>query len=262
MCDFVMEKIQFENYQLNSFLNDFLLEDTFKLFDTVTSVIFFLYIIKPGKFLFISNSTEKIIGYPVQKFFEEGIDFIASKIHPEDYPIAFAECGKMLKENNTPNYSEEKDVPKRIELRNKNKEGNWVCTEINFIVLDYTNAGVSQIFGIMEEINIDKEKYLGDRVIQDFKFLTDSTYMSRKNHDYHLESLIDISLKSNAYKKVTRREKEVLKLVADGFTAKELANKLFISIHTAINHRKNLITKFHVKNTAELIKVASKYFWL
>ena len=257
-----MENIHFKSHQLNSFLNVFLSEDTFKLFDKVTSVIFFLYILKPGKFLFISNSTDKIIGYPAQKLFEEGIDFIASKIHPEDYPIAFAECGKMLKENNTPNYSEEKDVPKRIELRIKNNEGDWIWTEINFIILDYTNDGVSKIFGIMEEINNDKEKYFGDTVIQDFKFLTDSTYMSRKNHDYHLESLIDISLKSNAYKKVTRREKEVLKLVADGFTAKELANKLFISIHTAINHRKNLITKFHVKNTAELIKVASKYFWL
>ena len=118
----VMEKIHFANYRLNSFLNELLSEGPFKLFDKVTSVIFFLYTIKPGKFSFISKSTEKIIGYQAQKFFEEGIDFIASIIHPEDYPIAFAEYAKMLKEINTPNYSKKKDFPKRYLQSKENGE--------------------------------------------------------------------------------------------------------------------------------------------
>jgi DNA-binding CsgD family transcriptional regulator len=57
---------------------------------------------------------------------------------------------------------------------------------------------------------------------------------------------------------ISSREKEVLHLVADGFSSKQIANMLFISNHTAISHRKNLIEKFGVKNTAQLIKKASK----
>lgn len=57
---------------------------------------------------------------------------------------------------------------------------------------------------------------------------------------------------------ISPREKEVLQLVADGFSSKQIANKLFISHHTAITHRKNLIEKFRVRNTAQLIKRASR----
>lgn len=57
---------------------------------------------------------------------------------------------------------------------------------------------------------------------------------------------------------ISPREKEVLQLVADGFSSKQIADRLFISNHTAISHRKNLIEKFNVKNTAQLIKRASR----
>ena len=57
---------------------------------------------------------------------------------------------------------------------------------------------------------------------------------------------------------ISPREKEVLKLVADGYSSKQIADKLFISCHTAISHRKNLMEKFKVKNTAQLIKRASR----
>jgi len=55
---------------------------------------------------------------------------------------------------------------------------------------------------------------------------------------------------------LTNREKEVLKLIADGFTNQEIAEKLFISPLTVDSHRKNLITKLEARNTASLIKIA------
>lgn len=55
---------------------------------------------------------------------------------------------------------------------------------------------------------------------------------------------------------VTKREKEVLELIAQGMTNKEIGEKLFVSDHTVISHRKNLILKFGAKNTAELVKLA------
>jgi DNA-binding NarL/FixJ family response regulator len=58
---------------------------------------------------------------------------------------------------------------------------------------------------------------------------------------------------------LTRREKEVLELIANGYTNNEMAQQLFISITTVDTHRKNLLTKFNVKNTALLIKAALQY---
>lgn len=55
---------------------------------------------------------------------------------------------------------------------------------------------------------------------------------------------------------LTNREKEVLRLIADGFTNTEIAEKLFISPLTVDSHRKNLITKLDARNTASLIKIA------
>lgn len=58
---------------------------------------------------------------------------------------------------------------------------------------------------------------------------------------------------------LSSREKEVLQLIADGFTNPQIAAKLFISMHTVDSHRKNLLTKFAVNNTASLIKLAAKF---
>lgn len=58
---------------------------------------------------------------------------------------------------------------------------------------------------------------------------------------------------------VSRREREVLLLIADGFTNAEIAEKLFISISTVNTHRKSLLAKFNVNNTATLIKMAAKF---
>jgi len=55
---------------------------------------------------------------------------------------------------------------------------------------------------------------------------------------------------------LTRREKEVLELIADGLTNNEIAQKLFISVATVDTHRKNLLSKFEAKNIASLIKAA------
>jgi DNA-binding NarL/FixJ family response regulator len=55
---------------------------------------------------------------------------------------------------------------------------------------------------------------------------------------------------------LTRREKEILGLIAAGLTNNEIATKLFVSSTTVDTHRKNLLAKFDVKNTALLIKMA------
>lgn len=55
---------------------------------------------------------------------------------------------------------------------------------------------------------------------------------------------------------LTRREKEILVLLAEGFTTPEIAEKIFVSHWTVDGHRKSIMTKLNVKNTASLIKYA------
>ena len=55
---------------------------------------------------------------------------------------------------------------------------------------------------------------------------------------------------------ISPREQEVLRLVASEKTSQEIASTLFISNHTAISHRKNLMEKLHVKNSAGLVRRA------
>ncbi len=55
---------------------------------------------------------------------------------------------------------------------------------------------------------------------------------------------------------LTERETEVLKLISNGNTNREMANDLFISSRTVETHRRNIIKKLNLRNTAELIKYA------
>ncbi len=55
---------------------------------------------------------------------------------------------------------------------------------------------------------------------------------------------------------LSKREMEVLKLIAEGYTNAEIADKLFTSKRTIESHRQNLLEKTHSNNTATLIKYA------
>ena len=56
--------------------------------------------------------------------------------------------------------------------------------------------------------------------------------------------------------RLTTREKEVLKLIAEGKSSKEIAEMLSISVRTVEHHRANIMTKLHLKKTADLVKYA------
>jgi len=59
-------------------------------------------------------------------------------------------------------------------------------------------------------------------------------------------------------KDLTEREVEILKLVAEGYSNKEIGERLFISHRTVETHRTNLMKKMDVHNVAGLIRIALK----
>ena len=61
------------------------------------------------------------------------------------------------------------------------------------------------------------------------------------------------------YETLTDREKQVLKLVAEGRSNKEVAELLNISVKTAMSHREHLMVKLHLHNRTELIRFALRH---
>jgi len=62
--------------------------------------------------------------------------------------------------------------------------------------------------------------------------------------------------KETPYEKLSDREKQVLKLIAEGYTHKEVADMLHISVKTVIAHQTNISEKLDIHNRASLIKFA------
>ena len=65
---------------------------------------------------------------------------------------------------------------------------------------------------------------------------------------------------------VTPREKEVMLLLAHGFSSRKIAAEMGISFHTVESFRKKLLHKFNVKTTVEMVlkagRVLPKEFWI
>ncbi|MBI3219406.1 MAG: response regulator transcription factor [Bacteroidetes bacterium] len=83
----------------------------------------------------------------------------------------------------------------------------------------------------------------------------DKVFLSRAANDKILEQFQSrVAAEENFL--LTRREKEILQLLADGLTGPQIAEKLFLSPLTIETHRKNLFKKFKVHSVQLLLKVA------
>ena len=105
--------------------------------------------------------------------------------------------------------------------------------------------------------NIDKEELFS---------AIESTLKFKK---YYSEEIIDLFLDHNEnkynaedQKHLTSSEVEIVKLIANGLTTKEIATKRNISYHTVNTHRKNIFRKVEVSNASELIIHAIKAGWI
>ena len=103
-----------------------------------------------------------------------------------------------------------------------------------------------------------------DKLIRGIKSVLDGDYymdstVSHKVVERLMQSKEDQArIKNNAYGTLTGREQEVLVLVAEGLTNKQIADRLFISIKTVKNHRASIMQKLDLHSTHELIRYAAR----
>ncbi len=86
--------------------------------------------------------------------------------------------------------------------------------------------------------------------------LNGEKYFSQSIKDAYTNSVF--TKQKESIQSLTKREKEVLKLIALEHTSQEIASILFLSKHTIESYRKNLILKLNVRNLAGLTKYAIK----
>lgn len=78
-----------------------------------------------------------------------------------------------------------------------------------------------------------------------------TTLTEKINHHIKI-AIASAQQDGDSEEELSQREKNILQLVALGMTNKEIANKLFISTHTVISHRKNITRKLGIKTVAGL----------
>jgi DNA-binding NarL/FixJ family response regulator len=94
----------------------------------------------------------------------------------------------------------------------------------------------------------------------------DATLQGKK---YYSEEILDLIIEKKNKKEnqaqilhLTTAEMEIVKLIAEGLTTKEIAVRKFISFHTVMTHRKNIFRKLGVNSISELIMYAIKAGWI
>jgi len=103
------------------------------------------------------------------------------------------------------------------------------------------DAGSNELIKALHSVN-KNEIYISSSIAHFFS--DDSGKSIRKDYIQFTKNLI------------TTREQAVLRLIADGYTNQQIGDTLFISVGTADTHRKNLLAKLKVSNTAALVRFA------
>jgi two-component system, NarL family, nitrate/nitrite response regulator NarL len=134
------------------------------------------------------------------------------------------------------------------------KQAKKIQPELKVIFLSmHEDANIVQEVIIAGADGFILKKYASLEIIRAIDFVTNGgQYYSPEIHKVLISALKD----EDKEIELTEREVEILKLLAQEMTSKEIADKLFISERTIETHRKNMLRKTDSKNTIGLIKFA------
>lgn len=148
-----------------------------------------------------------------------------------------------------------------LDINLPDKSGTELCKEIKQLYPSVFVLGLStfnQQVVIRNMMNNGASGYLLKNASKEEILEAIATVLRGKEY-LSLDAAFAIKETDRNFPIITRREKEILLLIAEGLTNAEIAEKLYISTPTVNTHRKSLLEKFDVKNTALLIGKAIKY---
>lgn len=204
---------------------------------------------------FLSHNFSRVFGYPRKSFMEGDLQFLLKHMHPDDLPafIQFAETSTL---NATPWKESREKAVHQCCSRIKHHNGKWRWINQKVIVLSVTpDRHIDVALLLFEDCTATKQAELNQRISLIEKSRKNSKLLQLlapvKNRQTSKEEL-SVALQDEAL--LTVREKEIMQLVSQGFSSKEIAARLFISRHTVESHRKHILHKLSVKNAPQMVR--------
>jgi len=222
-----------------------------------------------ARFHYVSPAIEKVTGHPYCRFTaESGLRFFWSITPPSYRPMILEQesiCEKQAKD-----LKFDMKNPFVFEIYGGLLHSNGREMKIRDLVmtLEFTQERdilyslcFYQNIHFMEEYELESSKADIGKVLCAFKEI----YVQAFPEKYLTKTVTNNKIRAfnSLYvgPEVTNKEHEILQLLGNGYSSKEIASMLSISFHTAETHRKNLLEKFEARNSAELIKKSSKVYW-
>lgn len=213
--------------------------------------VFFIIDYTKSRHLLMTGDVKGIIGYHPRDFLDGGLDFLIDRFQPDDFRIfnehVFKTNFQFLK--STPQEDHQKYLfETNYRLRRREKGENVTVLQRSSYLTDPETSLPTYCFGICFDITAFKRDDTIVRKIskEDSGGKTELVQTLSTDHFYPDPEKSVLS----------RREVELLKWVAEGYSTKQIAEKFSISVNTAMNHRKNMLRKTNSKNVAELISYA------
>ncbi len=156
-----------------------------------------------------------------------------------------------------------KSIQLKFSVLNKEKKESFLELSGKHVKIDNKKSIIGNILNEAEFHNLQGNELISTDVelneILNYLYKSDQNNIAEEITKIRNQMSIDknIKLHKTIYKiSLTKREKEILKLICMGLTNSKIGEKLFISKRTVDNHRTNILLKTEKKNTAELVAFA------
>ncbi len=146
-------------------------------------------------------------------------------------------------------------IPEALELRPKIKFTAITPLQSGKTLIDALKSGVSS--HVKKDCSIEEIKDAVNETALGKKFFCGEILETIRKEDINIEELADAEFSCDPIA-ISEREIEIITLIAEGLTNIEISEKLFLSKHTVTTHRKNIMQKLGVKNTAGVVMYAVK----
>ncbi len=200
--------------------------------------------------IYLSSRFETTFGWDNEDARKTGTEYFDVRVHPDDL-IELTESGTYFLRLGLSLPPETLREYKAIsDYRVRHANGHYVRVVEQRFVLEFTPNGTPWL-GLCI---MDLSPYA------DSETLSRSRLMNIKTGELFLFPPQEKTAISEV--ELTSREKEILRLVAEGLISKQIADLLYISVNTVNTHRQRIIEKLNVGNTVEAIRYATKLGWL
>lgn len=213
----------------------------------------FLLDFSTKKYLYVEETSFNVLGYTAQWFLDMGLEEYWKKIHKCDFNIIntkiFSDNLMFLKKLPLTEYN---DYIFSYNYRLKTNRGEYITVLQRFSYVPSKVQGIpAGMIGIGFNITHFKTDFsivhTIEKVINTGYGTVNELIHKRVHPAYEDENLEKI---------LSKRETEILRLVAAGFSSKQIAAKIDLSINTVNNHRKNMLSKLHCTSSSELTNYA------